>query len=392
MTTPTELRTARLLLRPFRLSDVDEVLAYASDPLWAEFYPHPYDRGATEHMVARSVVASWDRNAKFAMVLDDRIAGLIDLTVDLEHQAAELGFDVARALWGQGLAVEAAVAVIDWGFREYGLAKVFARADSRNERSRRVMEKLGMTHEGTHRSAEFLRGQRTDEVTYAVLREEWKGTDRPLPPTPPSPSHPYRTTHRDDLPQLTTPRLTLRPFGPGDVDDVFGYASDPAWAEYLLDVVPQPYTRRNAEEFVAGRMLAPDTELPWAIVLGGAVIGSIALYLDRKHHTAGIGYALAKSYWGRGLMTEAVRAVIDWGFGERELQRIWASADVRNQRSWRVMERLGMAREGVLRSQDKDPRPGYPRIDHVYYYLLRPEWEQTAGLTTTSPKAIQTQP
>ena len=118
MTTPTELRTERLLLRPFRLSDIDGVLEYAGDPLWAEFYPHPYDRGATEHMVARSVLASWDRNAKFAIVLDGRVAGLIDLTVDPEHQTAELGFDVARAHWGRGLAVEAAVTVIDWGFRE----------------------------------------------------------------------------------------------------------------------------------------------------------------------------------------------------------------------------------------------------------------------------------
>ena len=392
MTTPTELRTERLLLRPFRLSDIDGVLEYAGDPLWAEFYPHPYDRGATEHMVARSVLASWDRNAKFAMVLDGRVAGLIDLTVDPEHQAAELGFDVARALWGQAIAVEAAVTVIDWGFRQYGLARVFARADSRNTRSRRVMEKLGMTLEGTHRSAEFLRGERADEVIYAVLREEWKGKDGPLPPAPPSSSRQCRTTHRDDLPRLATARLALRPFGPGDVDDVFDYASDPEWAEYLLDVVPQPYTRRNAEEFIAARMLAPNTELPWAIVLGGTVIGSIALYLDLRHQTGGIGYALARSYWGRGLMTEAARAVVDWGFGERGLQRIWASADIRNLRSRRVMERLGMAREGVSRSQDKDPRPGYPRIDHVYYYLLRSEWEQTASPTVTTPKAAQTQP
>ncbi len=108
MTTPTELKTERLLLRPFRLSDIDAVLEYASDPLWAGFYPRPYDRGATEHMVARAVLASWDRQAKFAMVLDNRMVGLVDLTVDPEHQTAELGFDLAKALWGQGIAVEAA--------------------------------------------------------------------------------------------------------------------------------------------------------------------------------------------------------------------------------------------------------------------------------------------
>ena len=53
MTKPTELTTERLLLRPFRMSDVDDVLAYGSDPGWAEFPLHPYDRGVAEHRVAR---------------------------------------------------------------------------------------------------------------------------------------------------------------------------------------------------------------------------------------------------------------------------------------------------------------------------------------------------
>ncbi len=64
MTRPTELTTDRLLLRPFRMSDVDDVLAYASDPVWAEFTLHPYDRGVAEHRVARSVAGSWDTEAE----------------------------------------------------------------------------------------------------------------------------------------------------------------------------------------------------------------------------------------------------------------------------------------------------------------------------------------
>ena len=183
--------------------------------------------------------------------------------------------------------------------------------------------------------------------------------------------------------ELKTERLLLRPFRLSDIDAVLEYASDPLWAEYLLDVVPQPYTRRNAEEFIAGRMIAPSTEFSWAIVLGGTGIGGIVLRVDLTHETGGIGYSLARSYWGRGLMTEACRAVINWGFGERGLQRVWSRADIRNQRSWRVMERLGMVREGVLRSHYKDQRPGYPRIDHVYYGLLRQEWEQTVSPTIT---------
>ena len=375
MTKPTELRTERLLLRPFRLSDIDDVLDYASDPDWAEFYPRPYDRGATEYMVAQAVLSSWDKRAEFAIVLEGRVIGLVELTVDPKNQTAELGYDIARNVWGQGLAVEASVAVCDWGFREYGLARVYAWADSRNGRSLRVMEKLGMTREGMHRRHEVGRGERVDGVIYAVLREEWSGPGGPLPSIPTAPGE-YDTTHRGERRELATPRLVLRPFGPGDVGDLFEYAKDPEWAEYLLDSVPQPYTRRNAEEFIADRMLAPETQISWAIVLDGAGIGGIILSVDSQHETGEIDYALAKSHWGQGLMTEAAGAVVDWGFGQRGLHRISSQADIRNRRSCRVLEKLGMVREGVSRSLRKNPRPGYPRIDIVSYSLLREEWAQ----------------
>ena len=83
----------------------------------------------------------------------------------MQHETAELGF------WGQGLVPEAARAVVEWGFKERALAKVFARADARNTNSQRVMEKLGMTREGLLRSHVKGRGERID-VYYGVLRDE----------------------------------------------------------------------------------------------------------------------------------------------------------------------------------------------------------------------------
>ena len=374
MTKPTELRTERLLLRPFRLSDIDDVVEYAGDPEWATFYPRPYDRGVAEHMVAKAVLTSWDKEAEFAIVSDGRVIGLVGLSIDPKYKTAELGYDLARDMWGQGLAAEAAAAVCDWGFREYGLVRVSALADLRNRRSLRVMEKLGMTSEGSHRSDKVEQGQRIYEACYAVLRSEWNGPGGPLPPIA-VPAREYETTDRGDMPELTTPRLVLRRFRPGDADEIFDYARDPEWAEYLLDAVPQPYTRQNAEQFIAGRMLTPDTEFSWAIVLDGAAIGGINLGIDTRHETGEIGYAMAKAHWGRGLTTEAATAVLDWGFGQRRLHKISSHADVRNTRSWRVMEKLGMRREGVSRSHRKDPRPGHPRVDSVHYGLLREEWE-----------------
>ena len=379
MAEPPELSTARLLLRPFRLSDIDDVLAYASDPEWPAFYSRPYDRGAVEYMVARAVLTSWDKEALFAIVLEDRVIGLVDLDVDPKSRSAELGYDIARDMWGQGLALEAATAVCDWGFREFGLAKVWAWANARNRRSLRVMEKLGMTREGLHRSCEAVRGEWVDGACYSVLRSEWSGSGGPLTPIP-MPAEEYDTTDRGDSREMTTPRLVLRPFEPDDVDDLFEYAKDPDWAEYLPDSVPQPYTRRNAEEFIARQMLAsPDVQSSWAIVLDGTGIGGVTLNIDSRHETGEIHYALAKTHWGRGFMPEAAGAVVDWGFGRRGLVKISTQIDVANRQSRRVVEKLGMRREGVSLSHHKDPRPDHPRIDRVYYGLLREEWEQVAG-------------
>ncbi len=380
MAGPTTLKTERLLLRPFEMSDIDAVLEYASDPEWATYYPGPYNRKQAEFAVAFEVSTPRDRGAAFAIVYHGRVTGLVSLNVDPEdrERKAELGYDIARDVWGRGLATEAASAICDWGFREYALAKIFAGAHARNRRSQRVMEKLGMTREAIHRSDEVQDGERVDSVLYSVLRSEWNSPGGPLPPIT-IPPNKWKTTERNDLPELTTPQLVLRPFRPGDVDDVFEYARDPEWAKFLLGAVPQPYTRRDAEEFIAGRMLAPGNQFSWAIVLEGAGVGDITLRVDSEHERGEIGYSLAKAHWGRGFTAEAARAVIDWGFVERGLRRISSQADVRNRRSWRVMEKLGMRREGLFRSHRRDPRPGYPRVDMVYYSLLGEEWYQVAA-------------
>ena len=204
MAEPTELRTERLLLRPFRLSDIDDVLAYASDPEWPAFYSRPYDRGAVEYTVASAVLTSWDKEALFATLLEGRVIGLVALDVDPKCKSAELGYDIARDMWGQGLAPEAATAVCDWGFREFGLVRVWARADARNRRSLRVMEKLGMTREGLHKSLKAVRGEWVDRACYAVLRGEWSGTRGPLTPIP-MPAEEYDTTDRGDSRQDDDP-------------------------------------------------------------------------------------------------------------------------------------------------------------------------------------------
>ena len=92
----------------------------------------------------------------------------------VRNKTAMIGYAINRAHWGKGIAPEAARAVITWAFETFGLARLWASTDAQHTRSRRVLEKLGMRHEGTLSSNHTGRsGERVDEVVYGLLREEW---------------------------------------------------------------------------------------------------------------------------------------------------------------------------------------------------------------------------
>ena len=178
MTEPIELQTERLLLRPWSVGDVEDVLAYSQDEEMLRFLPSvpsPFTRTDAEKFVAQRILRSWATSPAFAIVFDSAVIGDIGLGVDVDNAVGDLAYDISRAHWGKGLTTEAAHAVTDLGFKEYGLEKIYAIADLRNRRSWRVMEKLGMTREGILRGAFVARdGTRADDVYYGILRSEWE--------------------------------------------------------------------------------------------------------------------------------------------------------------------------------------------------------------------------
>jgi len=176
-----ELKTERLLIRPFRFEDVEYVFSYASDPEWVLYdseLPQPFTKLDAERYLAQLLLTSWGSHPAFAIVLDSKVIGEINLTIDKTSKTADLGFGISSVHWGKGIAAEAARAVIGWGFEQYGLAKIAAGCDLRNRRSLRVMEKVGMVREGVHRSQYLERGERIDSVSYGLLREEWENNNR----------------------------------------------------------------------------------------------------------------------------------------------------------------------------------------------------------------------
>ena len=172
------LTTGRLVLRPWQLTDVDAVLAYASDDEFRRYLaiPEPYERRDAEQFVATMLLRDWQVHPTFAITLSGEAIGDINARVDAKHHLAEIGYGISRPHWGVGYTTEAARAVVGWAFETYGLAKVMARADSRNVASWRVMEKLGMRREGLLRGHRVLREERRDEVLYGVMCEDFKST------------------------------------------------------------------------------------------------------------------------------------------------------------------------------------------------------------------------
>jgi ribosomal-protein-alanine N-acetyltransferase len=190
---------------------------------------------------------------------------------------------------------------------------------------------------------------------------------------------------------LHTPRLILRPFERADARDVQRLAGDQAIADTTLNI-PHPYEDGMAEEWIATHQ--PQFEAGeaaiFAIVLRatGELVGAIGLAVSRRFDRAELGYWIGRPYWNQGYCTEAGRAALWYGFTELELNRIHAYHLSRNPASGRVMEKLGMAREGLLRQHVKK---WGKYEDIVEYGLVREDWmkssEQPAAAGADKPLA-----
>jgi len=169
----TVLETERLRLRPLELTDAQALYEIVSAREVAEgtlTIPHPYrPEWAAEY------IASIENENEFAITLrsDGALVGSIALTVEAEHDRGQLGYVVGVPYWGNGYATEAGRAVVGHAFEELGLNRVYAFCFSRNVASRRVLEKIGMTHEGTRRGHSLKWDEHLDEEAFGILASEW---------------------------------------------------------------------------------------------------------------------------------------------------------------------------------------------------------------------------
>ncbi len=190
------LDTPRLVLRPFTLADAADVqrLAGATEVADTTLHvPHPYKDGMAEKWIGgHATEYAAGKSVTYAVTLrgDGTLLGAVGLVITPAHRRADLGYWMDVPSWGQGYMTEAASALVAYAFAEMGLHRVTATHFARNPASGRVMQKLGMRHEGTLRQHYLKGGRYEDAEAYGLLAEEWRqGEGGGGPACPPGRGH-----------------------------------------------------------------------------------------------------------------------------------------------------------------------------------------------------------
>ena len=161
---------------------------------------------------------------------------------------------------------------------------------------------------------------------------------------------------------LSSPRLQLRAPQPGDEHAAFaGWAQDPDVLRYMGWRPHQQLSQTRTQlDWDQARWLKRSA-FTWMLVERRVPIGMVQLIpqqLDGPPHHLRLGYLLARTHWGQGLMREALAAVLDEAFAQDSVWRVDALCDVDNAASARLLESLGLQHEGVLRRHSRHPNIG----------------------------------
>ncbi|MBD2518437.1 GNAT family N-acetyltransferase [Nostoc sp. FACHB-973] len=176
--------------------------------------------------------------------------------------------------------------------------------------------------------------------------------------------------------KLETNRLLMREFVESDSQAVFAYQSNPLYLLY------SHWTHRTENDvcefiqmFITQQKEQPRTKFQLAVVLKeeNRLIGNCGIRInDSKLGEANIGYELNPEYWRQGYATEAAQAILKFGFEELKMHRIWSWCIAENIASFKVLEKIGMRREGHMQEKELIKGKWY---DSFIYAILETEWK-----------------
>lgn len=177
----SKYETPRLILRDANLDDAVLVEEYASDNQLAKTtlnIPSPYPEGSAKGFLAHAIDSQKaGKLLTLAVVLKETNAliGLMSIGINNNFQRGELGYWIGRPFWGKGYGTEAAGKILELGFTEFKLNKIFAQAFATNPGSYRIMEKIGLKQEGILKEHVYRFNQFHDLIVYGMTARDFKG-------------------------------------------------------------------------------------------------------------------------------------------------------------------------------------------------------------------------
>lgn len=168
-------------------------------------------------------------------------------------------------------------------------------------------------------------------------------------------------------------KCNIRKWKLSDAKDLAVALSNRKIQDNLRDGLPYPYTEQDGADYISSMLSVNENDtFAFAITVDNKVVGSIGVFRQENIHrqTAELGYYVAEEYWGKGIMTEAVKQICEYVFNKSDIIRIYAEPFVYNIASCRVLEKAGFQYEGTLRSNAvKNGKV----IDMKIYSLLKTE-------------------
>jgi RimJ/RimL family protein N-acetyltransferase len=349
-----ELRSARLVLRPWQAADVAIVAEIMRDPRMMEYLPlpKPYTAADADEFV-EAVTTGRTGSLELAMVRDGRLVGAV-MVLPVRDHGAEIGYWVRSDAWGSGYATEAVRTLARFAF-EHGIQRVRIQVDVGNVASARVALRAGFSFEGIARLGSRSQQGLADHAVFARLAAD---SEAQVPASWP------------ELTELTDGVLLLRKPRPDDWPAFYAEGSNPESLRWGFGGdYPEQAAIQRAEVAGLNWLIGRSADLIICDVATGAAAGTMNLRWVGPPDVVGIGYGIMPEFRGRRFTSRALRLLADWAFSQTSIVRLELGCKVDNVASARSAELAGFVRDGRFAARLRNPDGSYS--DEIGFGLVR---------------------